>query len=279
MKVCKFLLCRKMHFLRFACAVLLAISLSACTFSHRTTSVSFALPAWPQDAGFPSLAYWHVYSTNGADCVVQSEIASISLEVSPITPVAIIAQPITKHGEREAAFFHPAGCVYPATNEITWQNGFAAATCMNLYNASSNEKVETARYLASFNWKKMCDSVLAKSNNTLYDPWKADMHAVCSSIAAHSFSVSLLAMKRTMEIEMAFLAQLATARGMHNAYFLPQYVPLYETQRASGKTVAKRGDVNSFLCTEQTIAVVMPPATGSVMTLEISAVPVYTGRK
>lgn len=268
-----------MRFLRFACAALFAASLTACAFSRQTTSVSFALPAWPPNADFPPLAYWHVHSTNGADCTVQPEITSLVLDVSSATPVAIVAQPITKHGETEAAFFHPAGCVYPATSEITWQNGFAAATCMKLYNASSNEKTETARYLASFNWKKFCDAVLTKSHNALYDPWKADIHAVCASLAAHSFSASLLSMKRTMEIETATLTQLAAARGIHNAHFLPQYVPLYETQCASEKTVTKRGDVNSFLCAAQTIAVVLPSATGNAVTLEISAVPVYTGRK
>ena len=278
----------------------------------RTEVVSFSLPSWPPDecAEFPPLAYWEIRYAGGAqaECVIRLEagVKNVTLEAAADRPLAVIAQPVSRHGETEALFFKPAGCIIPHERKLGWESGFAAFVCMRLY--SSNEAANGA-YLATFNWKKLCDALAEKSADTErpYDPWKADTETVCTAIAEHSFGASLLSMKKTALIAISELEQKAkklgtqqsdgsaeagaqsggTETGKHqvqggtdtsHALFMPQYIPLYRTQRKTGKTLFKKIDITSFLYTIQSIAAVQYRADG-IPALAISAVPLYTGEQ
>ena len=257
----------------------------------RTEVVSFSLPSWPPDecAEFPPLAYWEIRYAGGAQArrVIRLEAGAktLTLEAAADRPLAMIAQPISRHGETEALFFKPAGCIYPHERELGWESGFAAFVCMRLY--SSNEAANGA-YLATFNWKKLCDALAEKSADTEspYDPWKADTEAVCTAIAEHSFGAPLLSMKKTALITISELEQKAKEIGVpqsggtdtSHALFMPQYIPLYRTQRKTGKTLFKKIDITSFLYTIRSIAAVQYRADG-IPALAISAVPLYTGEQ
>jgi len=199
-----------------------------------------------------------------------------------------------------------AVCIFPHERKLGWESGFAAFVCMRLY--SSNEAANGA-YLATFNWKKLCDALAEKSADTErpYDPWKADTETVCTAIAEHSFGASLLSMKKTALITISELEQktkklgtqqsggsaeagaqsggtetgkhqVHTEEGAPHAVFIPQYIPLYRTQRKTGKTLVKKIGVTSWLYTIQSIAAVQYSADGF-PALAISAVPLYTGEQ
>ena len=223
----------------------------------RTEVVSFSLPSWPPDecAEFPPLAYWEIRYAGSAEAgrVIRLEAGTktLTLEAAADRPLAVIAQPVSRHGETEALFFKPAGCIFPHERELGWESGFAAFVCMRLY--SSNEAANGA-YLATFNWKKLCDALAEKSADTErpYDPWKAD-----TETGKH---------------------QVHTEAGAPHAVFIPQYIPLYRTQRKTGKTLVKKIGVTSWLYTIRSIAAVQYRADGF-PALAISAVPLYTGEQ
>ena len=278
----------------------------------RTEEVTFSLPSWPPDecAEFPPLVYWEIRYAGGAQAgyVIRLEAGAktVRLEAAADRPLAVIAQPISRHGETDALFFKPAGCIYPHERKLGWESGFAAFVCMRLYSpkgrtsggaesANGNTSVksratETANgaYLATFNWKKLCDALAERSADTEhpYDPWRADAEAVCTAIAEHSFGAPLLSMKKTALITISELEQKAKEIGVpqsggtdtSHALFMPQYIPLYRTQRKTGKTLFKKSGITSFLYTIRSIAAVQCFSNGS-SALAISAVPLYTGEQ
>ena len=293
--------------------ILLGSGITSCKNPlDRTEEVTFSLPSWPpyECAEFPPLAYWEIRYAGGAQagCVIRLDAGAktVSLEATADRPLAVIAQPISRHGETDALFFKPAGCIYPHERKLGWESGFAAFVCMRLYSpkgrasggaesANGNTSVksratETANgaYLATFNWKKLCDALAEKSADTEhpYDPWKADAEAVCTAIAEHSFGAPLLSMKKTALITISELEQKAKEIGVpqsggtdtSHALFMPQYIPLYRTQRKTGKTLFKKIDITSFLYTIRSIAAVQYRADG-IPALAISAVPLYTGEQ
>ena len=268
----------------------------------RTEVVTFSLPSWPPDecAEFPPLAYWEIRYAGSAEAgrVIRLEAGAknVTLEAAADRPLAVIAQPISRHGETAALFFKPAGCIFPHERKLGWESGFAAFVCMRLY--SSNEAANGA-YLATFNWKKLCDALAEKSADTErpYDPWKADTETVCTAIAEHSFGASLLSMKKTALITISELEQktreigvpqsdgteagehqIHSGEGAAHALFIPQYIPLYRTHRRTGKTLLKKTGVTSYLYTIRSIAAVQYRADGF-PALAISAVPLYTGEQ
>ena len=283
--------------------ILLGAGIASCKNPlDRTEVVTFSLPSWPPDecAEFPPLAYWEIRYAGSAEAgrVIRLEAGAktLTLEAAADRPLAVIAQPVSRHGETAALFFKPAGCIFPHERKLGWESGFAAFVCMRLY--SSNETANGA-YLATFNWKKLCDALAEKSADTErpYDPWKADTETVCTAIAEHSFGASLLSMKKTALITISELEQKAkklgtqqsggtetgehqihTGEGAAHAVFIPQYIPLYRTQRKTGKTLVKKIGVTSWLNTIQSIAAVQYSADGF-PALAISAVPLYTGEQ
>lgn len=272
--------------------ILLGAGMASCKNPlDRTEVVTFSLPSWPPDecAEFPPLAYWEIRYAGGAQAgrVIRLEAGAknVTLEAAADRPLAVIAQPISRHGETAALFFKPAGCIFPHERKLGWESGFAAFVCMRLY--SSNEAANGA-YLATFNWKKLCDALAEKSADTErpYDPWKADTETVCTAIAEHSFGASLLSMKKTALITISELEQKTREIGVPQsggtdtsyALFIPQYIPLYRTQRKTGKTLLKKNSVTSWLYTIQSIAAVQYSADGF-PALAISAVPLYTGEQ
>ena len=294
--------------------ILLGAGMASCKNPlDRTERVMFSLPSWPpyECAEFPPLAYWEIRYAGGtqASRVIRLEagVKTVRLEAAADRPLAVIAQPISRHGETNALFFKPAGCIWPHEGELSWESGFAAFVCMRLYSPrgrtsggsesanngdtsvkrGANETANGA-YLATFNWKKLCDALAEKSADTErpYDPWKADTEAVCTAIAEHSFGVSLLSMKKTALIAISELEQKTREIGVPQsggtdtsyALFIPQYIPLYRTQRKTGKTLVKKIGVTSWLYTIQSIAAVRYGA-GGFPALAISAVPLYTGEQ
>lgn len=275
--------------------LVLSAALPSCSadagFPLRTESVLFTLPSWPpeNDVSYPPVSYWDVRycagNSSGTLTLGAEDAADVSftLQLAADTPCAVCAQPVTLHGSTESAFFRPAGCVYPAESSITWENGFPASVCMQLYRASENSGEDTAEYLAQFNWKKFCSALAEKAaaDGPGWNPWMLDRTAVCSAVAARSFSSTLLTAKDCFTVETTILSDMASevSSGTDGEPLLiPRYVPSHREQRKTGTAVLKTGMANSYLYTMRTIAVITGADADSV-TLEITAVPLYTGKQ
>jgi hypothetical protein len=253
----------------------------------QTKAVTFALPPWPPEdnVSYPPVSCWDVSYCAGSltgtlRLSAQNEgESSFTLELPENVPCAVTAQPVTLHGSTGSAFFRPAGCVYPAGSSITWEGGFPASICAQLYCTSENTPEDTALYLSKFNWAKF-SSVLAEkaaADRQEWNPWMLDRSAICSAVADRSFSSVLLTMKNCFSMETGLLTVISPETDTE-PLFIPRYVPLYRELRESETIVVKSGALNCYLFTMQQIAVI----TGSTRddaTLEITAVPLYTGKQ
>jgi hypothetical protein len=271
-------------------AALSAVFLSCSLLFPPVESVTFTLPEWPPEnnAGWPPLSGWDIRYCSGKNTgsftlTAEGDTAqSFTLELAESALCAVTAQPVTRHTGTDSAFFHAAGCLYPEDSSITWENGFPAAVCMQLYSAAECSTQKTAEYLADFNWQKLTDVLKEKAagKDGCFDPWKLDKDAVCSAVASHRFRASLLSMKNCITVKTARLAAEASKRTETGEaavlLFLPQYIPSYSRQKDSGLTVVKAGIINSYLYTTKEIAVITCTSERDI-TLEISAVPLYTG--
>jgi hypothetical protein len=275
-----------------ALATTLAVFLSCSVLVNPAESVTFTLPEWPpeSDADWPPLSGWEIRYRSGKSsgsftlAPAGGTAQSFILELAGSSPCTVTAQPVTRHGGTDSCFFHAAGCIYPEDNSITWETGFPAAVCMQLYTAAESSAEETADYLADFNWQKLINTLgeKAAAGSICYDPWKLDKDAVCSAIASRKFSAALLSMKNCITVETSRLAAAASKRTETGEtavpLFLPQYIPSYGRQKDSGLAVVKTGAVNSYLYSIEEIAVITCSSDRD-MTLEISAVPLYTGKQ
>lgn len=262
-------------FFAFAAASIFTAELISCggLFSA-AEAVSFTLPSWPpdSDAEYPPLAWWEAeYSAGG-----KPEIFRISadrsgktaeIEVPKGRPCALLVQPVTDHNGITAAFFSPAGAVYPYTSDISWRNGFTASVFLALCaaeNAAGTDEAQTSSYLSRFNWNRFSSSLPD-------NPWLLDKNAVCRAVALHAFSSALLSAPHCLKLP---AAQFGYAAGA----MIPQYIPLYESQCRTEELDVRSGSPSCYLVTMQKIAVITA-ADRNNATLEISAVPLYTGRQ
>jgi hypothetical protein len=270
------ILSMKIHsFFIFAAASVVTAGLTSCggLFSAAET-VSFTLPSWPpdSDAEYPPLAWWEAeYSAGG-----KPEIFRISadrsgktaeVEVPKGRTCALLVQPVTDHSGITSSFFYPAGAVYPCTPELSWRNGFTASVFLSLCtaeNAAGTDEAQTSSYLSRFNWNRLSSSLPG-------NPWLLDRTAVCRAIASHDFSSSLLSVSHCLKLPAAQFGYTAGA-------MMPQYIPSYESQRRTEELDVRSGSPSCYLVTMQKIAVITA-ADGDNATLEISAVPLYTGRQ
>jgi hypothetical protein len=256
----------------------------------RTEPVTFVLPSWPpeKDTLYPPLSYWSIQYCSGSSAgtftvdAKNTDKASFTLEISGGIPCAVTAQPVTRHGNTESAFFYPAGCIYPPDSSIAWEEGFPASVCMQLYLSSESSTDKTADYLAKFNWQKLSGSLKerAAAGGPAWNPWMLDRTAICRAAAAHTFSTKLLVIKNSFSVQTALLRNNAqeTSRGTESCseiLLIPQYIHLYKKQCETGTTALKKEYHNRYLYTMQQIAIVTGSDPGS-LTLEITAVPLYT---
>ncbi|MFA6857337.1 MAG: hypothetical protein WCR31_09020 [Treponema sp.] len=275
-------------------AAALIISSVFCSCSEtadsalRTEPITFTLPVWPPENAvpYPQLLYWNIqyYSGNSSGTfklpVQDTTGASFKLEIQSGIPCAITAQPVTRTADINQVFFYPAGCIYPADSIISWENGFPASVCMQLYRSPETDTTETSAYLGKFNWKKFCSMLAAKEagDGSVWNPWMLDKTAICRAIAARSFRTTLLTIKNFFSIETAVLYEKTekssdgTDIGM---LFIPRYIPLFKRQRETETILLKKGTANIYLYNMQETAIITGTS-GSNMTLEITAVPLYT---
>ncbi|MBQ9630470.1 MAG: hypothetical protein IJR49_02655 [Treponema sp.] len=256
---------------------------SSCT--HRENFVSLSMPDWPKD--FPPLSHWVVqyrigntaktFRVRGENCVLIPTTKSI--------PCAVVAQPVCILGGKEYEFFKVAGCVYPASKVLSWEDGFTASVCLQIYNSSLEsgelqfseylaeknhaKNSQTGVYLSKFNWQKFSETLRKKQNESPipYDPWLCDITAICKGIANHSFNANLLSMKNYTTISCSAVLEKAPLA----TYFFSQYIPLNKSTN-DVFTVRKDG-VTKYLCSEENILYISIKNS----TLEISPLPLYTG--
>ncbi|MCK9170722.1 MAG: hypothetical protein M0P01_09935 [Treponema sp.] len=276
---------KRLHFLLLSAAVIVSAVFCSCTGTAgptiRTESVTFTLPVWPPEdmVPYPPLLYWDIQFCSGnlsGTCrvfVQDTADTSFSIKTEADIPCAVTAQPVTRIADSNQAFFSPAGCIYPAESTISWENGFPAAVCMQLYRSSETDAAETSVCLANFNWKKFCSTLAAKETayGAEWNPWMLDKTAVCTAIAARSFGAALLTVKNYFSIK----AEILTHRTDTGMQFIPRYIPLFKRQRETETILLRKGAANFYLYNMQQIAIITGTGSSN-LTLEITSVPLYT---
>lgn len=239
-----------------------------------------SLPAWPPygEAEYPPLAYYKVriIKADGEETLQVPSGAHIMVESNEGSITAVIAQPVTKHGDAQAAFFRPAGCVLPATAQMSWAGGFAAEVCKNVLQLSTVSSDATNNLLSKFNWARFTSEVHSRSNDTkslaesnlavVCDPWTLDPVRVAKSIlykdfTATSITPTVAADKRTVQ-DVPYLLSLDNTLEAEKP-LLPRYVEAYTQQKDNGKVrlVSDRyalerniAGANLFLCGDSIVS-------------------------
>ncbi|MBQ9239686.1 MAG: hypothetical protein IJ191_10345 [Treponema sp.] len=145
--------------------------LYSCTDPFMDT-MTYALPQWPPEndaqAAYPPLICWEISYYDGVSFqtqTVSAETRSISFSTGRNFPCPLVAQPITKHGEKPYPFFKPAGCIPPFHPTITWEDGWAAQV------AYVSARMSGENFLR-FNWNKLVEAVRTEQMaQPGYNPW------------------------------------------------------------------------------------------------------------
>lgn len=163
-----------------ALVLFMLIYFSSCkNIFSQTETENIQLPAWPPENSskvfYPPLAYWQISYFNGESCTtekVNADTKNIKLNLKRNATCAVVAQPVTVHGNDELMFFFPAGCIYPFSKDATWQSGWAASVALlmhgseiitntNLENVisdgSGNLSENFGENLEKFNWAKLAE--------------------------------------------------------------------------------------------------------------------------
>lgn len=165
----------------------------------KNETVEFKLPEYPQST-HPTLLHWEVSIINKDGKSIQKVDANKkSFEICLLKnqPTAIICQPITKLNtllDEKVAFFHPAGCVYPAEMNITWHGGFVANIFESLVQGNNyNFDPFEERFISLFNWKKFTNNIYLKYQKALltneyFNPWCIDKEKILLAINSNQFN-------------------------------------------------------------------------------------------
>lgn len=173
----------------------------------QTETENISLPEWPPENSakefYPPLAYWQISYFNGDSCVTEKISAGtkkISLNLKRNTSCAVLAQPVTMHGNDNLMFFFPAGCIYPFYTTATWQGGWASAIALLLHGSeicsnknladivakegSVNPSENFGENLEKFNWTKLTEKSSETSaedldgNKVILCPWFTNLDKI-----------------------------------------------------------------------------------------------------
>lgn len=178
---------------------------------NSTHTISISLPQWPPDseADYPSLSRWKITLARNTGTesffIAASSDASIEVATQKNCPFSVQAAPVTLlQNGGECLYFHPAGCLYPSTNDsdslaASWEGGYTALILQKLYeNCAKNgaSPAQAARFVSSFNWEKASTLVSTKIEESygdkFYNPWLCDTARLLQNLSDESFRASLL---------------------------------------------------------------------------------------
>lgn len=261
-----------------ATAVLLCGTILSCRnpFSQ-TETVSFLLPAWPphnaENTSYPVLVRWEIRWHDGytsGQIQTDAGCSAVRLEIQRNIPCAVTARPVTIRGNTEELFFFPAGCMYPFTESVAWEDGFAAATAYRLYaeSATDHNSTENAQFLAQFNWERFITQLhIAETEDTAFNPWLIDEKKLEEAIAARTFSVSLLHVKKNKTLNSSRILRTASAylpaeNKQTEELLLHSYIPAQKGIDDEDSVSVLPDTVISFFIPPSTIAAVTPDSSG-----------------
>ncbi|MDE5898378.1 MAG: hypothetical protein K2H09_03835 [Treponemataceae bacterium] len=273
-----------------------------------------AQPAQEADASVrAALVQWNIEAVcgkNRREFRALPTDAAVRLEVGRNEACAVLARPVVRieyaeppaepadGGGAHAAlpellFFRPCGAVYPFQTELSWQDGFAASCLSDFYAYALRSGVPedaAVRHASCFNWTKFSSSLALKgaAAEAFYNPWQLDRNAILAAIAARSFSVTLLAQKKSCAVASEQLA------GSARFVAVSSYIPQNEAAWKSGTFTLKESVPEEFLllprggisgpaeggCGAQEamlLAAEMPSAAkAQQITLALKSIPIYT---
>ena len=162
---------------------------TSCSFNPKESSPLELLPGWSQQQivvtlphypaeTHPPLAGWQILCWQKSGTYSQTLPPSqkdFSLTVGKNIPTAILCYPLSTVNSTQIRFFHPAGCVYPYSQTLRWQEGFTAEIFFQLAQGKSFEELSTSPLL-QFNWPRLTQQTdkrfqQAQERNSIFSPW------------------------------------------------------------------------------------------------------------
>lgn len=274
-----------MKVLLILCLFMFGGLLESCTapniFNAATENVTFVLPSWQSDLGFPALDHWEIttiglndYDTENSSITQKQKIPSTEncfcLTVPKNKIVAITARPITKNSnDEQTVFFYPAGTVYPnltiwnghnAENLLTWEDGFTAKVIELIYGSAENSvysETTITNFIEKFNWKKFSEVIFAreeKDSEKFYNPWRTDLSSLIEKLLSKKFNANAMNTKNIVPLQIENIVAAQTQFPEIN--LISQYIPennfIAKTQSVSVSTM----EINNFLCNNDYIMLV-----------------------
>jgi hypothetical protein len=254
----------------------------------------------PEGSYYPPVMYWSVrYSTDSGQksFTAAPEQKTFTVTLPKNIPAAVLVWPVTVHPAGTVRFFHPAGCIYPYTTVLAWQDGFAADILATLYSASKDRET-TGSFCSYFNWERFMDVLHRKETESedcirqaiedgtstipaYYNPWLLDKNDILSAIADRSFTVYRLYPCPRITVATAAIAVFPSMSGTCTASdLLSPYIPENNLIRESSCiTISSVSGMQTLFLynTDALLSFSLSPA--GKITLAISALPLYTGAK
>lgn len=191
----------------------------------QTEKVVFTLPEYPVET-HPELKGWLIcsfFEDEIKTIKLDSSAKSVQLELPKKTYIPLLCYPLSDGIDfytslKSENFFHPAGCIYPTSKEITWSEGFVAEV---LYQLLCKRESETDRFLSLFNWRKLTDLINEKNIN----PWQLDKELIIKNISSGNFASRFVKAKKISSKQI--MLPVNKNNLMENSQYLyPRYIPM-----------------------------------------------------
>lgn len=181
-------------------------------------------------------------------------------------PLCIKATPITTYDNiSENCFFKPAGTVYPyGSNKLSWEQGFTAEIMEILFRSRNETGLSVKKvnkFIGSFNWKKMIESIDDKikkseenilnaekegeNHKTFYNPWQINESYLLENLSYRQFSAYCLNTKSVYTIDRSVF---------EGDFLLSSFVPENEIIKKYGFCTVKKEVRTSFICSKNKTA-------------------------
>ena len=268
------------------------IALAGCRYDicgQKEESVKVTFPDWPPlddcSEAYPPLSRWKV-----TVCTLEFQDSFYTdgnfteISIKKNRPFCMTVQPLTLlQDNKESDFFKPAGFIYPWNMEnecrATWEQGFSAHLMKKLFSDGKQSHIpgnETEYLISTFNWKKVCETIekkineskddAAKKDKPFYNPWLLDSQKILEGICTQDFKAAVLNLQSCYSV-----SHKKSAPAVFSS-FIPENTEILQNNRLT----VKKGE-NQLFCLQElnTLGLLVNYQSAKNISLEFIFLPIY----
>jgi hypothetical protein len=236
-----------------------------------------AIPDYPADR--PQLAAWlvvHEKNGNPVATVLSKDAKSATFVFDKNRCSPVLFYPLNADSIR---YFKPAGCIYPFSNQATWDGGYGTELLFDLLTKPNDgySSTELRSFCERFNWARFQTEVADLcAGESGFNPWEMNKEKLKTALVSGKFS------KTTLKA-----AAKPVTVGNANGNFFQAYVPsaVIAAEPVSGEfSFAYRAAAENTVFDGTSVFLVCPPqypkTTGEInYRLAIMPLPLYNQRE